>query len=221
MKHRLQTLDGQRLNRESCAMLTIAEIERALRLHPHEPAKFTANASHAAVAMILGDGSTGLEVCFIRRAERDGDPWSGQVAFPGGRASPGDQHAHDVAERETREEIGLHLTPAQRVGPLPVRPIQPNSARSGMTLSPFVYYVAGFGHGVAGPRLPDEVASVFWVPIEHLFDAEAVTELAYPPGHHGSVFPGIRYEEHVIWGLTLRVLASFAEVMRRELPAYT
>ena len=161
-------------------VLTILEIERALRDRRHEPAAFLAHPSHAAVAMILGDGAGGLEVCFIRRAEREGDPWSGQVAFPGGRASPGDADAHAVAERETWEEVGLQLLPHHRLGPLPVRPIQPTSVRGSLTLSPFVYYVAGAGHGVATPRLPEEVASVFWVPIGHLFDADAVTELAYP-----------------------------------------
>lgn len=200
-------------------MLTITEIEHALRNRRYEPTRFLAHPSHAAVAMILGDGASGLEVCFIRRAERDGDPWSGQVAFPGGRASPTDADAHAVAERETWEEVGLKLQPGHRLGPLPIRPIQPTSARGSLTLWPFVYYVADTGHGVATPRLPQEVASVFWVPIGHLFDAGAVTELAYPPGSSAALFPGIRFDEHVIWGLTLRVLASFAEVMCRELPA--
>lgn len=200
-------------------MLTIAEIELALRTREHRPPPFAPHPGHAAVAMILGDGAHGLDVCFIRRAERQGDPWSGQVAFPGGRASAEDPDPHAVAERETWEEVGLRLAPEHRVGPLPVRPIEANSARGGLTLWPFVYYVGGAGHGVAVPRLPAEVASVFWVPLGHLFDHGAVTELAYPPGNRATLFPGIRYDEHVIWGLTLRVLQSFAAVMERELPA--
>lgn len=200
-------------------MPSLAEIAAALHAVRHEPVPFAAHPSHAAVAMILGDGAHGLDVCFIRRAERAGDPWSGQVAFPGGRAGPGDADAHAVAERETWEEIGLSLTPVQRIGALPVRPVYPNSARAGLTLWPFVYYVGDAGHACAIPRLPQEVASVFWVPINHLFDARAVTELAYPPGAANALFPGIRYEQHVIWGLTLRVLASFASVLERELPA--
>lgn len=200
-------------------MPSLVEIQSALRAVRHEPVPFAPDPSHAAVAMILGDGARGLDVCFIRRAERAGDPWSGQVAFPGGRAGPGDADAHAVAERETWEEIGLSLAPTQRIGALPVRPVQSNSARAGLTLWPFVYYVGGAGHARATPRLPEEVASVFWVPVTHLFDARAVTELAYPPGTSSALFPGIRYQQHVIWGLTLRVLASFARVLERELPA--
>lgn len=163
--------------------------------------------------MILADGGDELEVCFIRRAERKGDPWSGQVAFPGGRASVHDADAHAVAERETHEEIGLELVPRHRVGPLPIRP----DVRGGLTLSPFVYHVEPTLRRAARPRQSHEVAAVFWVPLSHLFDDSTVTEIEYPPG--GASFPGIRFDDHVIWGLTLRVLQSFAEVVERHFPA--
>jgi len=194
-------------------VLTLAEIRAALRARDHVPAAFRPAPSHAAVAMILADGEAGLDVCFIRRAERPGDPWSGQVAFPGGRAGIHDRDAHAVAERETREEIGLELGSHHRVGPLPIRP----DVRGGLTLSPFVYHVDDFIRAQARARQPHEVASVFWVPLEHLFDSAAATELEYPAGSGASWWPGIRYGEHVIWGLTLRVLHSFAEIVEHEL----
>lgn len=196
-------------------MMTIDEIRAALAEREHVPAAFRPDPSHAAVAMILADGQYGLDVCFIRRAERKGDPWTGQVAFPGGRAGIHDPDAHAVAERETYEEIGLRLADRHRVGPLPVRP----DVRGGLTLSPFVYHVEAAVRAQAHVRLTHEVASVFWVPLAHLFDDGAVTELTYPPGRDGTCFPGIGYGEHVIWGLTLRVLHSFADVVDRRLPA--
>ena len=97
--------------------------------------------------------------------------------------------------------------------------VEHNVKRSGLTLWPFVYYVGAAERATATARLPQEVASVFWVPIGHLFDHQHVTELEYPLGASASSFPGIQFGEHVIWGLTLRVLASFAEVMQRQLPA--
>ncbi len=196
-------------------MLSLEQIRSALNEREHVPAAFRPAPSHAAVAMILADGVAGLDVCFIRRAERKGDPWSGQVAFPGGRAGPHDASAGAVAERETREEIGVALGPHHRVGPLPIRP----DVRGGLTLSPFVYHVDRALRDTAHVCMPHEVASVFWVPLSHLFDDRAVTELEYPLGGSASLFPGIRFDDHVIWGLTLRVLHSFAEVMERELPA--
>jgi 8-oxo-dGTP pyrophosphatase MutT (NUDIX family) len=199
-------------------MITLDEIRAALTRVQHDRDAYEAHASQAAVAMILADGTDGIEVCFIRRAERQGDPWSGQVAFPGGRASAVDPDPFAVAERETWEEIGMRLAPTHRVGPLPMRPIEPNARRDSLTLWPFVYYVGAEERATATVRLPHEVASVFWVPIAHLFDAEAVMEYEYP-GVTGNIFPGIQFGEHVIWGLTLRVLASFAEVMQRSFPA--
>lgn len=200
-------------------MIKIHEIRQALAALEYRPEHYDAHPSQAAVAMIMSDGVRGLDVCFIRRAERVGDPWSGQVAFPGGRASAADADAYAVAERETWEEIGVVLEPAHRVGALPMRNVEHNVKRSGLTLWPFVYYVGQEQRAMATARLPKEVASVFWVPIGHLFDHQHVTELEYPLGVTASTFPGIQFGEHVIWGLTLRVLASFAEVMQRELPA--
>ncbi len=201
------------------SMLKIDEIRLALSRLQHDWDVYDAHPSQAAVAMILTESAHGLEVCFIRRAERVGDPWSGQVAFPGGRASAADADAYAVAERETWEEIGMHLQREHRVGALPMRNVESNVKRSGLTLWPFVYYVGPAEQAMATARLPAEVASVFWVPIGHLFDHQHVTELEYPLGVTASTFPGIQFGEHVIWGLTLRVLASFAEVMQRELPA--
>lgn len=196
-------------------MLSIDEIRRALDRRDTTRARFEPAPHHAAVAMILADGDDGLDVCFIRRAERDGDPWSGQVAFPGGRAAGADPDPPAVAARETAEEIGLCLDERHLVGALPVRP----NVRGNLTLWPFVFHVEPAVRAEARVCMPHEVASVFWVPLRHLFDHQAVTELEYPLGGSPSVFPGIDYDGHVIWGLTLRVLGSFADVVQREMPA--
>ncbi|TDJ60628.1 MAG: CoA pyrophosphatase [Proteobacteria bacterium] len=197
-------------------MLTIDEIRTTLRQRPHEPAAFQPQPAHAAVAMILAEGDNDLDVCFIQRAERDGDPWSGQVAFPGGRADPVDRDASAVAERETFEEIGLKLHAKHLIGPLPVRPIERQEIN---VLSPFVYYVPGSARGSARVCERLEVASVFWVPLQHLFNDEAATELEHPLGGKVQRFPGIQFGDHVIWGLTLRILESFADIMQRSLAA--
>ena len=198
-------------------MIGVDEISKSIRSRDHLPARFVADATHAAVAMILTDGLEELEVCFIRRAEREGDPWSGQVAFPGGRADPCDIDAYSVAERETKEEVGLELMSEHRVGPLPIRPIERRDIRTSMTLSPFIYYLPQGAKENAMPQEDEEVASVFWVPMSHLFDAAMATDLQYPMAGSLTTFPGIRYEDHVIWGLTLRILGSFAEIIDRPL----
>ena len=205
-------------------MLTLEDIRSALgRPRPADSAPpFTPEWRNASVAMALAGDGDGLETCFILRTERDGDPWSGQVAFPGGRAEPGDADAPAVAERETFEEIGLRLARGQYVGALPVQPLYRIGPRG--SLSPFVYHLGpGFTRdGGAGWRatLSHEVSKAFWVPLRHLFDPGAATTIEWVrPGRPETTHAGIEFEGHVIWGLTLRVLGTFAELVGKRLPA--
>lgn len=197
-------------------MLSLNDIQQRFAERQHQAVAFDPSPMQAAVAMILAEGESELDVCFIRRAERQGDPWSGQVAFPGGRASGTDNSANAVAERETFEEIGLDLVGQRLIAPLPVREIQRQHLD---VLSPFIYFVDSPTRETAFVREAHEVASVFWVPISHLFDSTTATELDYPLGGSTQTFSGIRFGEHVIWGLTLRILESFADIMQCELAA--
>ena len=199
-------------------MFDLVQIKSALSGQTHATAPFRPEPSHASVAMITIPGASGLEVCFILRAKREGDPWSGQVAFPGGRAESGDANAFAVAERETSEEIGLSLQANHRLGALPVRPIERREVRGSMTLSPFIYHLPASAKELAKPQDSAEVARVFWVPMSHLFDQRSVTDLDYPLGGNMTSFTGIGYDGEVIWGLTLRILNSFADMMGHPLP---
>ena len=200
-------------------MLTIEQIIAAADQTKCAPAQFTPDHRHCAVALILAHGQHELEACFIRRSEQTGDPWSGQVALPGGRAEATDVSASAVAERETYEEVGLKLKPVQRIGALPTHAIRTN-----MTLSPFIYYFQNIQNEeppqqVATARDLKEVASVFWVPLSHMFTSKNTTTLDYPQSGIPTTFPGIQFEDHVIWGLTLSVLKTFAQLVDQPLPA--
>ena len=90
------------------------------KLAQHQPVLSGTGDSHAAVALIL-DNSVSLddpEIVFIERAQVLSDPWSGHIAFPGGRCEPGDQLPQDTAVRETEEEIGVDLSAGQLLGRL-------------------------------------------------------------------------------------------------------
>ena len=80
----------------------------------------------AAIAAIFRvHPSTGEEqVLFIRRAVNSNDPWSGNVALPGGRQDASDNGDDEAtAMREAREEVGLDLSADgwDRLGRLVVR----------------------------------------------------------------------------------------------------
>lgn len=79
------------------------------RLADHKPGRrvWRRLMQRSAVAMILQVREGELHILMIKRAEREGDPWSGHMAFPGGRMDKADAHGFAVAVRETEEEIGL------------------------------------------------------------------------------------------------------------------
>jgi len=184
----------------------------------HEP-KILASPSNrgAAVAIVLREAEGGPEMLFIERARRVGDPWSGHMAFPGGRIDPEDAHARDAAERETREEVGVDLTRAEPLGRLDdLRGRHAAAPDHGLVISAFVY------HAVApAPLEPNwEVEEAFWFPVPALLDAERHVEYAVRPDSELR-FPGILVgapERHVIWGLTYRFLEVFFEIIGKPLP---
>ncbi len=75
------------------------------RLAEHSPGRklFRQFRKRSAVAIILQVREGELHILMIKRAEREGDPWSGHMAFPGGRMDPTDQNGYAVAVRETEE----------------------------------------------------------------------------------------------------------------------
>lgn len=68
------------------------------------------------IPMLRQDGD--WHILFIRRTSNSNDPHSGQVAFPGGGADPGDRDAVHTALREANEELGLHSADVRILGRL-------------------------------------------------------------------------------------------------------
>src|SRR5688572_15001632 len=91
----------------------------------------------AAVAAILREvpGMSAAELFFIRRAEHPQDPWSGHIAFPGGRRDPGDPNLLATAMRETLEEVGIDLSRAKLLGRLPDVPSFSRSKRANLIVA--------------------------------------------------------------------------------------
>jgi 8-oxo-dGTP pyrophosphatase MutT (NUDIX family) len=59
------------------------------------------DAAHAAVAMLLTETDDVLRILLVKRATLEADPWSGHMAFPGGRRGYGDLDLKATACRET------------------------------------------------------------------------------------------------------------------------
>lgn len=157
---------------------------------------------------MFGGGEQGLSLCFVKRAKRPGERWSGDMAFPGGWVSTADAGACEAAVRETREEVGLDLQEASYLGQLDDRRIRYPGDGPRPVLSAFVFYV--------GSRLPElrpdgwETESAYWISLDHLRRETNRTVVSWDLRS----MPGIRYLDHVIWGLTLWVFQSLEATVR-------
>ena len=198
-------------------MIPLDRIREALGAF--EPAMLpapTRTDDRAAVALVLAGFDRQLFMCFIRRIHNSQDRWSGHMAFPGGWALPEDSSIRATAERETREEVALSLTKAEFLGTLSQVPIRHRGFDTDATLSPFVYYA---GSMLMPLQTSDELEEAYWINLDYLWDSRngAIKEVWF----EGDLLrrPGIRYDAHIIWGLTYRVLTDFATVIGHPLPA--
>jgi 8-oxo-dGTP pyrophosphatase MutT (NUDIX family) len=163
----------------------------------------------AAVAAVLREGPRGLEVLLIKRAERDGDPWSGDVALPGGRVEAVDTFYRDSARRETKEEVGIDLSRNARflgyMSPLRTR-------RDGIWVVPSVFLAEGALRVVENV----EVSSHKWVPLKELRIPGNRSEHRPYPDDLGRSFPSFDLDGYRVWGLTERILSAIAESIAKR-----
>lgn len=205
----------------SAVPLTLAAI--TARIHAHRAHHWVEGTEgrQAGVAVVLQERAEGsVEVLFIRRAERSGDPWSGHMAFPGGHREPSDLNLSATAARETAEEIGLDLDAhGQLLGELdqtraqPRRPAtgQSSSRIQGLVIGPIAFAL----NGVDPPLTPNyEVAEALWVPLPQLMSNRLHRLKRIEIRGHEDEYNGFEVNERCfIWGLTYRMLKQFFRVL--------
>jgi 8-oxo-dGTP pyrophosphatase MutT (NUDIX family) len=189
---------------------SVTRIRAALASHNPVAADEEEGVRKAAVALIFRLGKDDvLELLFIKRAEYAGDPWSGQIAFPGGRVEAGDASLAETAIRETREETGIDLTrEGVMIGVLD--DLRPRTVSlPAIMVRPFVALLDRSEPLVLSP----EVALSFWLPFAAVARTESwheETVSARGVQINARVF---RHEQHVIWGMTERILAQLLELL--------
>lgn len=150
----------------------------------------------------------------------------GDICLPGGGIDPGET-PRDAAVRETREELGLTEDEIDVIGPMDFF-ISPY----GQIMYPFVARtkVTEFFYS------PFEVDSVLKVPLDFFIETEPMRYDMDVSPEIGDDFPydliqngrqykfskGVstqyfyKYQGHVIWGFTARVVKSFIDIIREE-----
>jgi len=151
----------------------------------------------ASVAVIINAEDRGGSVLLIKRTERGGDPWSGQIGFPGGHRSLADSSFLHTALRESDEEVGIELSERELLGSLPF--VTTRSRR--VQVAPFIFQL----NSSVPVRMNREVAESFWVPLNELARLEIERrEVAVEEGK--LEVDCYDYGGRVIWGLTFRIL---------------
>lgn len=185
------------------------------KLSDHEPTVGDEGETlRAAVAVILRRGANDTELLFIQRALCEGDPWSGHLAFPGGRIDPEDAGPREAAERETLEEVGLALAADEFVGQIDDLTGEGRAIR----VSAYVYVLER--DAALTPNY--EVESAFWVGLKNLVDESRQTTHTSTWRETPVDFPALRIMEGegpVLWGMTYRFVECLLSVLGTSIPS--
>jgi 8-oxo-dGTP pyrophosphatase MutT (NUDIX family) len=165
----------------------------------------------AAVALILREDPPATEFLAIHRSEREGDPWSGHMAFPGGRQHTEDRDLYATAARETLEEVGIDLeSAAEPIGRLDDLRAIGGGRRLDLVISPCVYVLRTQVTPILNPT---EVQKALWVPLTKLHHPDTRGTYRYEVNGLETHHEAFVLEGHVIWGLTYRILQRFLDVI--------
>ncbi len=186
---------------------TIAARLAPSRALAHAPAE----GMRAAVAAILKPGAEGAEVLLIQRAERAGDPWSGHMAFPGGRRDAADADLYATAVRETREEVGIDLDAhGTLLGRLADLEAVARARRTGLVIAPFVFALE---RDVPLTFDAEEVAEALWAPLAPLARGDGASTIRYDRDGLSLDLPCWHVQGRVVWGLTHRMMQTLFEAL--------
>jgi 8-oxo-dGTP diphosphatase len=158
----------------------------------------------AAVA-ILRAASPLDSILLIRRAEREGDSWSGHWSFPGGRRDPVDLDLLDTALRELEEECGIQLPRAAVHADLPHAIARRRVGRY-LTVAPFVFQVP---RQMATVLDPVEAAGSRWLPIRDILDFGQHCLRPVPGLPNEMRYPSIDLDGLPLWGFTYRLITHW------------
>lgn len=193
------------------------------QLKEHKPTLLGMDAARrSAVCIPLIETEKGYEVLFEVRSEKI-DRQPGDICFPGGMAEQNEAPL-ETAMRETAEELLIRKEQIRLLGLMDVL------YTGNLLIFPYTVILQNY-HGTYST---DEVAEVFTVPLEHFLQNEPecytstvrvipADDFPYDRIYGGKQYKWrkrtedvffYRYGKYDIWGLTAKIVKSFAETAR-------
>jgi 8-oxo-dGTP pyrophosphatase MutT (NUDIX family) len=153
----------------------------------------------AVLVPVFRDGEDRLRLVLVVRG--DHGIHGGQLGFPGGREEPEDASLVETALREAKEEIGLRRDDVEVLASLDAI----ESRVSRFEVYPFLARVRA---DVRWQLQADEIVGLLTPAVDELAEPGARRELRFSSAAipEPMLVDGIALDEHVLWGLTLRML---------------
>jgi 8-oxo-dGTP diphosphatase len=155
----------------------------------------------AAVALLLKAKRNDFDLLLVKRVENPSDPWSGQMALPGGKREPKDASLKGTVMRETLEETGITLGQCRFLGVLSAVRSEP---KPDFSILPFVVLLEG------EPKLKlnrAELETFMWVPYEEVVQSKAKVKFSFGKA------PAYVFADAIVWGVTYKILSEFVEAV--------
>jgi len=156
----------------------------------------------AAVALLLRPVNQEFRILLVKRVESPSDPWSGQMAFPGGKRHMKDRDIKQTVIRETLEETDINLLHKCRF--LGVLENLRSTVRPELLVAPFIILLEHEPKII----LNEELEGYLWFPLNRLQKCKGTAKFPF-----GEV-PAYFVNGNVVWGLTYRILEKFIEILR-------
>lgn len=157
----------------------------------------------AAVLMPLVERDSRLHLLLTRRS-LNVPTHKGQISFPGGLHRVRDGSLERTALRETREELGIHPSQVELLGPF-----HEYLAITERCVTPFVAFLVDPFE--VSPD-PCEVDAVLEVPLEFFLRTRPDCRIRLRLGRPVPVY-SYDFNGHVIWGLTAAIIRDFVELL--------
>ena len=172
--------------------------------HPGAPDSRLFQAT-SVIALFIFDEE--IKLLFIQKADIDGYPWAGQMAFPGGHRDKQDVSTKETALRELEEEMGISRDNVEVLGSLGhFQTINDKDIEA---------WVGVWNQKESIRFDTSEISRVFQIPLTHLMSThreKGFDKFGSLPNVMWLKYP---YEDVLIWGVTAKILYHLIEALRK------